>query len=92
MISSSALTRIDGRQDSHETLLQFPFLTYGLFSVKLLSKSEREKKKKSIHGLSFFIKNSPRSKFQRMKELKRNKVADSDACIIERSHVTVKRR
>lgn len=70
-ISSSALTKIDGRHDSHEMLLQSASLTYELFSVKLLSRRE----KKINKWIEFFIKNSPRNKIQMMKELKRNKVA-----------------
>lgn len=82
----SALTKIDGRHDSHEMLLQCAFLTYGLFSVKLLSKRE----KKINKWIELFIKNSPRNKIQMMKELKRNKVTDSNACITEKSHSIVR--
>lgn len=66
MISNSALTKIDGRHDAHEMLLRLAFLTYGLFSVKLLSKREKINK-----WIELFIKNSPRNKIQMMKVLKK---------------------
>lgn len=59
-ISSSALAKIDGRPDSHEMLLQFAFLTYELFSIKLLSRRE----KKSINGLSFLLKTLQEIRFK----------------------------
>lgn len=53
--------------------------------MKLVSEKEEINK-----WVEFFLKNFRRNKTQMMKELKRNKVADSNAGIMEKNYIIVK--